>query len=64
MTNSGPGLSRRELLQLMGVGATALTLPRMAPAGGGRPMPRIGLQLYTVRAALERDFDATLRKVA
>jgi len=64
MTNAGPGLSRRELLRLMGVGATALTLPQTALAGGDRPMPKIGLQLYTVRAALERDFDATLRKVA
>lgn len=54
-------MDRRDALRLLG----ALALPRFALAG--RPKEKIksiGLQLYTVRAALEADFDATLARVA
>jgi sugar phosphate isomerase/epimerase len=33
-------------------------------AAGRRKLPRIGVQLYTVRRELEKDFEGTLRKVA
>jgi sugar phosphate isomerase/epimerase len=54
-------MDRRDALRLLG----ALALPRGAFAG--RPngkIKSIGLQLYTVRAGLEADFDATLARVA
>lgn len=54
-------MHRREALCLLG----ALALSRSIAAGAPRRRLRsIGLQLYTVRAALEADFDATLARVA
>jgi hypothetical protein len=54
-------MDRRDALRLLG----ALTLPRCAFAGSPRKkIKAIGLQLYTVRAALEADFDGTLARVA
>jgi len=41
--------------------AAALPLPRCAAA---RKLDRIGLQLYTVRAEMARDFEGTLARVA
>jgi len=63
---SGPaaGLSRRELLTLMGAGTAALALPATALVGKDQPRPKIALQLYTVRASIEHDFDTTMRRVA
>lgn len=57
-------LSRRELLKLAGAGTAALALPAAALAGNGRTRPKIALQLYTVRALIERDFETTMRRVA
>src|SRR3984885_16035776 len=52
---------RRDALRLLG----ALTLPRFAFADSPHnKIKSIGLQLYTVRAALEADFDGTLARVA
>jgi sugar phosphate isomerase/epimerase len=61
---------RREFLTLAGAGAAGLALPASIPAcawGGRRPplqLGDIGLQLYTVRTLLARDFDHTLEAVA
>jgi sugar phosphate isomerase/epimerase len=60
---------RREFLAAAGAGALALTLPA---AGAARRPPRqpagqlgdIGVQLYTVRTLLEKDFDGTLAQIA
>ena len=54
-------MQRRELLTLLG--ALAIGRAARADAPGLRISP-IGLQLYTVRKALERDFEATLARVA
>jgi sugar phosphate isomerase/epimerase len=52
---------RRDALRLFG----ALTVPRAVFAGAPQQkIKSIGLQLYTVRAALQADFDATLAQVA
>lgn len=52
---------RRDALRLLG----ALALSRVALARNPRgKIASIGLQLYTVRAALGADFDATLARVA
>jgi len=44
--------------------AATLLSRRLASAGNGQTIERIGLQLYTVRDALKRDFDGTLAQVA
>ncbi len=64
MTGPTAGLTRREILALMAAGTAASALPAAALAGEGPRRPKLGLQLYTVRAALERDFEATMRRVA
>jgi sugar phosphate isomerase/epimerase len=52
---------RRDALRLLG----ALAVPRaIFAAGPQQKIKSIGLQLYTVRAALEADFEATLARVA
>ena len=62
-----PPTDRRAFLHSLGAAALAAGLDR---AGVGRlPRPaatldRIGLQLYTVRSALERDFEGALDRVA
>src|SRR2546423_326761 len=62
-----PPTDRRAFLHTLGAATLAAGLDR---AGIGlRPRPaatldRIGLQLYTVRGALERDFEGTLNRVA
>ena len=61
--------SRREFLDTLGrmaLGAAALGCARagaFALPGGRRDIP-IGLQLYTVRELMKRDFDGTLARVA
>jgi sugar phosphate isomerase/epimerase len=51
-------LDRRTFMTTMGA---ALLAMRRAIAAS---IPRVGMQLYTVRTELEKDFDATLAKVA
>jgi sugar phosphate isomerase/epimerase len=52
---------RRDALRLLGALALSRSIAASAPR---RRIKSIGLQLYTVRAALEADFDATLARVA
>src|SRR5256885_11299188 len=51
-------LDRRTFITTMGA---ALLAMRRAIAAS---IPRLGMQLYTVRTELEKDFDGTLAKVA
>jgi sugar phosphate isomerase/epimerase len=54
-------MRRRELLRLFGV----LAVPKAIFAAASRhKIESIGLQLYTVREALEKDFEGTLARVA
>lgn len=54
-------MHRRDALCLLG----ALALSRVtAGSAPGRQLGSVGLQLYTVRAALQADFDGTLARVA
>jgi len=59
---------RREFVRA--VGATALgavfhpLLPRPCPRAPLRKLDRIGLQLYTVRHQMEKDFEGTIARVA
>jgi sugar phosphate isomerase/epimerase len=58
------GSSRREALKLMGLGAAALALSDFSSNPSSRRKAKIGLQLYTVRKAIEQDFEGTLKKIA
>jgi sugar phosphate isomerase/epimerase len=72
MDTRSTGMSRRRALQLMasGVAGSAL-LPHLGAAATGAPetaavphIGQIGLQLYTVRAALAKDLSGTVAAVA
>ena len=58
--------SRRNFLRTTAAGAAALAaLGDWPPIGKANPLGLpIGLQLYTVREQLQKDFDGTLKKVA
>lgn len=56
--------SRRNLLKALGAGTVALTIPRFNLFAGPRHKARIGLQLYSIRKQIEKDFEGTMRKVA
>ena len=51
-------LDRRTFMAAMGSAVLAMRPPRTAS------IPRLGVQLYTVRSLLEKDFDGTLAAVA
>ncbi|HEX8294042.1 MAG TPA: hypothetical protein VF570_19965, partial [Pyrinomonadaceae bacterium] len=54
-----------DRLTLAAAGGLCLPAPSaLARAAGGRRLSRIGMQLYTVRRELEKDFAGTLAKVA
>ncbi len=60
-------LSRRSALQLLAAGVAGGTLlPRLASARDVSPrrIERIGLQLYTVRSALNKDLEGTVAAIA
>src|SRR5262245_8235575 len=57
----GGSATRRELLASLVAVAASWAGP--SPAGGERSTP-IGVQLYTVRSLLEKDFDGTLAALA
>ena len=67
-----PAFTRRAFLKTMSVGAATLALPgcqpspeQAAPLPEQAPsLPQIGLQLWTVREAIEQDMAGTLQKVA
>ena len=59
------GMERREFVTLMaGAGVAIACAGNQRAATGARRLDRVGLQLYTVRTVLERDFEGTLARVA
>jgi sugar phosphate isomerase/epimerase len=58
-------MNRRRFLQRTAVGLSALGLPRrLVGAPRYTHLDRIGVQLYTVRDAVQRDLEGTLARVA
>jgi sugar phosphate isomerase/epimerase len=53
-------MSRRQFVQTSVLASTALAFP----TAQSRPRFKMGLQLYTVRAAMARDLDGTLKTIA
>ena len=60
--------TRREFLGTLGVGALGASMLACARSNGQDTVPPavmpVGIQLYTLRSLLERDFDGTLARVA
>jgi sugar phosphate isomerase/epimerase len=61
---NGKNLSRKTFINLVGIGAAALSMPGFALAKPKTPKPRIGFQLYSVRKQIEKDFEVTIQKIA
>lgn len=65
-----PTMNRRTLLQLLAAGVTGTALlPKLGAAvsnssGNARRIQHIGLQLYTVRSAMQKDIEGTIAAVA
>jgi sugar phosphate isomerase/epimerase len=58
-------MNRRLFVNRLALAAAGLSLSNQhARAAAGRRLSRIGMQLYTVRRELEKDFEGTLTKVA
>jgi len=57
-------LDRRGFVRSLGAASLAALGGCGRAAPGGRRLQRIGVQLYTVRAELQRDFDGTLARLA
>ena len=56
--------SRRDFLKVAGVSTLALAFPTIDLLPKNRYKPKIGLQLYTVRIELEKDFNKTIQKIS
>jgi sugar phosphate isomerase/epimerase len=56
--------SRKDFLKLIGLGTAALSIPNIPLFADSKYKPKIGIQLYTVRKAIEKDFEGPVRKIA
>ena len=56
--------SRRNFLKLMGIGGAILSIPGSKLLNRFEYKANIGLQLYTVRKNIEKDFEGTIQKIA
>lgn len=57
-------MNRRLFVNRLALAAAGLSLYNPHARAAGRRLSRIGMQLYTVRRELEKDFEGTLAKVA
>lgn len=62
------GVDRRAFVKTLGAGTAGLALGcaphNMSTTSGSRRIDRVGIQLYTVRNDMERDFEGTLASIA
>ena len=61
---SSKNLSRKSFIKLAGIGSAALSIPGFAINKKESPMPKLGIQLYTIRKVIEKDFETSIQKVA
>ena len=61
---NGKNLSRKTFINMVGIGAAALSMPGFAITKPKTSKPKIGFQLYSVRKQIEKDFETTIQKVA
>jgi len=59
-----PNYSRKDFLRLIGLGTAALTIPGIPLFADTNYKSKLGIQLYTVRKAIEKDFEVPIRKIA
>jgi hypothetical protein len=57
-------VNRRSFFALSATGLAAVALPRPSGGTGRSRLDRIGVQLYSVRDALQRDFEGTLARAS
>jgi len=57
-------IDRREFVGTLASATVGLALPGVVTWNSAKRIERIGIQLYTVRGLMEKDFDATLAHVA
>lgn len=56
--------NRREFIQLAGVGLMATAMPDFLKLPAETGSHRLGVQLYTIREAIEKDFKGSLKRLA
>lgn len=56
--------SRRNFIKAIGLGAAALAVPGYKFFDGENYIPNIGIQLYTIRREIEKDFESSVNKIA
>ncbi|MGE5496651.1 MAG: TIM barrel protein [Syntrophothermus sp.] len=56
--------SRRTFIKIMGASAAAMALPGFSFIKEKKKTAKIGIQLYTIRKEIEKDFEAAVKKVA
>ena len=56
--------SRRDFIRLLTLSSAVITIPGCGVFERERYAANIGIQLYTVRTAIEKNFDATIGKIA
>ncbi|MBN1302183.1 MAG: TIM barrel protein [Melioribacteraceae bacterium] len=57
-------INRRDFIKYLGISAAAVALPDPQLSAFNSYKAKIGLQLYTIRRAVESDFEASVNKVA
>jgi hypothetical protein len=57
------GYSGKDILKLMGLSAAAMALPNLDTFPFSKYKPKIGLQLYTVRKQIEKNFEGSMKRV-
>ncbi len=56
--------SRRDFIRVLAIGGAALSLPGCGAFQKEKYTAEIGIQLYTIRKAIEKDFESTIQKIA
>lgn len=56
--------SRRDFIKTIGLGTAVLALPKFNLFASGLKQPNLGIQLYTVRYEIEKDFENAVKKIA
>lgn len=56
--------SRRGFIKTIGLGTAVMALPKFSLFASGLQPPKLGIQLYTVRYEIEKDFENAVQKIA
>ncbi|MCF8240942.1 MAG: sugar phosphate isomerase/epimerase [Melioribacteraceae bacterium] len=56
--------SRRNFIKVLGLGAAAFSLPNINLFASTDSIPNLGIQLYTVRYEIEKDFEIAVKRIA